>query len=585
IAGDARLVAGNIGSAGNGLDASVSSLQATGTTAVHVNLAGGAQLRDIVSPTVVISATGSLIDDGNALTRISGGNIHLSGASIGAPGGAVGTAADTLSLVATAGGIHINELDAVTLAEVNAAGAGNDITLIAGGAISDDGVTQTRVAGGHLTVTGTSIGAADQALQTQVGALTATTPGALFISEVDGLQLNAVTADRIQIHAGGVLTDDGNSSTRLAAATVELAGQSVGTAAGRIGTAADTLRITAGSAGAFVEELDAVVLSGVTVAGNGTFSMHANGAISDAESTAVQAGQVILTGTSIGAADNALDVLTGALTAAATSGDLVLHNTGALRVDGLTAPGAIDVRATGALLQAGAINTAGGAISLHAASIESSAGATTGSGGGDITYVAESGDATLGVLDAGTGRALVLARDGVYNVLDPASGLYNLTGSLIEVRAGGLGGAGQIGTAVNPMGIDATNLGPRSVYLVVPAENGVQTTTPQVNLAGASGALLLKGYFGTPGDLLFDPATAFTPEAVVQGAESIVVLLNGRAAVNTDSLSAASQALSSGVVARTNVDWSAFDPDVSLFSTVGPSVRLPDDQVDEAFGQ
>src|SRR5690606_2080855 len=104
-------------------------------------------------------------------------------------------------------------------------------------------------------------------------------------------------------------------------------------------------------------------------------------------------------------------------------------------------------------------------------------------------------------------------------------------------------------------------------------------------LAGASGALLVKGYVGTTGDLLFDSATAFTPEAVVLGAESIVVLLNGRAAVNTDSLSAASQALSSGVVARTNVDWSAFDPDVSLFSTVGPSVRLPDDQVEEAPGQ
>src|SRR5690606_37093762 len=71
IAGDARLAADSIGSAGNALDASVTSLEATGTTAVHVNLSGDAQLREIVAPVVVINATRSLIDDGNALTRVS----------------------------------------------------------------------------------------------------------------------------------------------------------------------------------------------------------------------------------------------------------------------------------------------------------------------------------------------------------------------------------------------------------------------------------------------------------------------------------------------------------------------------------
>jgi len=40
-------------------------------------------------------------------------------------------------------------------------------------------------------------------------------------------------------------------------------------------------------------------------------------------------------------------------------------------------------------------------------------------------------------------------------------------------------------------------------------------------------------------------------------------------------------ALSSGVVTRVNVDWAAFDPNVTLFSTVDAALRLPDDQLDE----
>jgi hypothetical protein len=120
------------------------------------------------------------------------------------------------------------------------------------------------------------------------------------------------------------------------------------------------------------------------------------------------------------------------------------------------------------------------------------------------------------------------------------------------------------------------------VFLVVPLMNGVQTSTPRINYAGSSASILLKGYSGSSGALLFDQASAFTSDTVLGVGESIVPLLNGRIAINNDSLRAARQALSSGVINAVSVDWAAFDPDVSLFGTLDPPLRLPADQVDEA---
>jgi hypothetical protein len=214
------------------------------------------------------------------------------------------------------------------------------------------------------------------------------------------------------------------------------------------------------------------------------------------------------------------------------------------------------------------------------------AAATTTSGGADITYVANAGDANLAVLDAASGRVLVIAADNVFSSLVSASPLNNFSGSAVEVRAGGLAaGSGQIGRVGNALAIATSVSAGRTVFLIVPAMNGIQTSTPNINYSGSPTSLLLKGYSGSAGTLLFDAATAFSAETVLLNGESIVPLLNGRVAVNTDSLSAAKQALSSGVINRVNIDWAAFDPNVSLFGTLDPALRLPSDQLDEEAAQ
>jgi hypothetical protein len=209
--------------------------------------------------------------------------------------------------------------------------------------------------------------------------------------------------------------------------------------------------------------------------------------------------------------------------------------------------------------------------------------AATSSAGGDISYVATHGDIALGTLDAGTGRALVIAGGSVHSALGSASGMSNVTAAEIEIRAGGLrSGPGEIGTTAAPLGLATPGAGViPSVFLIVPTTNGIQTSTPRINYAGASSSMLLKGYTGDSGPLFFDESTAFIPEAVVLGGESIVPLRNGRIAVNSDSLGAATQALASGVVNRVNIDWAAFDPNVTLFGTLDPPMRLPADQIDE----
>jgi hypothetical protein len=184
-------------------------------------------------------------------------------------------------------------------------------------------------------------------------------------------------------------------------------------------------------------------------------------------------------------------------------------------------------------------------------------------------------------VDAGNGRALLIAAHNIYNSLDSGAGLSNVSGSMLELRAGGLdGSAGEIGIAGAPISLATTGGAGQTIFLIVPAIEGIQTSTPNVNFAGSPASLLLKGYTGT-GALLFDTATAFNADTIILGNETIVPLRNGRVAVNSDSLSAAKQALSSGVISRVNIDWAAFDPNVSLFGTLDPSIRLPADQIDE----
>ncbi|MGH8179282.1 MAG: filamentous hemagglutinin N-terminal domain-containing protein [Steroidobacter sp.] len=693
---EADLTATLIGSESNRLNVAVESLNARATDGLYLSEADAIQLRTVSAQNVVIDAAGAIADDGDAQTRITAGDVSLSASAIGAvaAGAEIDTSIDRLSAIASAGGVYIGEQGDLQLAAVNASGAGNEVALVASGAMTDDGDNATRVSGGSVTLAAAAIGAVDAnaEIDMQATSLTATaSSGGVFIGEADALQLNAITAGaggNIGIAAGGALIDDGNDATRVAGENVSLAGRSIGAADNRVDTAAAVLSTNAADGGIYIDEQDDITLAEVESAGtgntvdlrtgangsvivqnlttqggavnlmaggagsltvtgaiasnNGVVNLTAgnalaapslitgtgsvvlrtvndlnvgaitagsvsitsdtgdvvlgtvnagagpasitaaNGTITDGSGTSLTGGQVTLSAQSIGSGDNPLNIAADTLNATTSTGGLFVDEADGLSVSDITSAGALNLVAGGSLIQTGAIASAASAISLFAESIDMESAATTVSAGGNITYAANGGDVTLAVLNAGSGRTLVIAADSVYSSLGSTSATNNITASAVEVRAGGLAsGAGEIGTASSPLGI-STPGALRSVYLIVPTLNGIQISTPRVNYSGPSSALLLKGYSGSSGALLFDLSSTFTPDAVLSNGESIVPLLNGRIAINSDSLRAATQALSSGVTTRVNVDWGAFDPNVSLFGILDPALRLPADQIDDA---
>jgi hypothetical protein len=542
----------------------------------------------------------------------------LSGAALGGAGtsGALDTLAASLTAVASSGGIFIQEADDLVLGAVTAA-AGADVALTGAGTLTDDGDDSTRVEGANISFAAAGVGARDNRVDIAAGTLSAaTTAGGVYLAERDSITLadlrssgagnevdlttgnngnivvqNATTAGgAVNLAAGGtgsldvtgVIESNGGVVNLTAGDALAVPGLSTGAGSVVLHTVNDLNvgTITAGSVSITSDTGD--VTLGTVDAGTGTAAISAtSGAIIDADETSLTAGEATLAASSIGSPDNPLDIAVGRLTASTTGGGIFIDAADGLTLTDIQAAGAVRIAAAGALAQSGAI-IGTGEIALRAYSIDMLAAASTSSIGGDITYLATRGDATLGRLDAGGGRALVIAGGSVESALGPASALSNVTAAEIEIRAGGLrSGRGEIGTPAAPIGLATSAAAAPSVFVIVPTTNGIQTSTPRLNYAGASSSILLKGYTGTTGGLFFDESTTFNPEAVAINGETLVPLRNGRIAVNTDSLGAATQALASGVVDRVNIDWAAFDPNVTLFGTLDPPMRLPADQVDE----
>jgi len=609
--------------AGNEIDTSVDRLSATATNGgIYIGAANSIELGSISAAgagnDIVITAPGAITDDGDNATRVVGRSLTLSGAAIGAAAASGELDVQLASLTATAssGGIYVSDADDLQLNSVTA--AGNSVVLSAAGALTDDADDTTRVTGADVSLTASAIGAAGNRIDTAATQLSAVASnGGVHIDEADSVVLTNVrssgsgntvnlrTANNGDIVVQSLVTQ-GGAVTLTAGGTGSLnvsgslesnngvvnlnSGNVLGVPGLNTGTGSAILHtvndVNVGTINANVisitSDTGSVVL-GTANAGAGTVTINAaNGAIVDNAATSITAGEATLSARSIGSVANPLNIAVGTLTASATAGGVFIDDSVGLTANGITATGAISLVSSGAFIQNGAIASGASGISVLARDIDMDAAATTLSNGGDITYIANADDVDLAVLNAAGGRVLVIAADNVFTSLASSSTLDNLAGSMVEVRVGGLAaGSGQIGAPGRALQIATPASAGRTVFLIVPAANGIQRTTPQIDFLGAPSSRLLKGYSGSGGALLFDRSSTFTADTVLLGGESIVPLANGRVAVNTDSLSAAKQALSSGVISRSNIDWAAFDPNVSLFGTLDPSVRLPADQIDE----
>ncbi|HEY4366770.1 MAG TPA: filamentous hemagglutinin N-terminal domain-containing protein [Steroidobacteraceae bacterium] len=625
VADSLALSAASIGAAGAGneIGTTVNRLSANASNGgIYIGQNGGIELGTVSAAgtgnDIAITASGAITDDGDNATRVSGGNLTLSATSIGsaAAGGEIDTQVSSLTATASGGGIYIGDAANLQLNTVTA--AGNDVVLSAAGTLTDDGTDTTKVTGSNVSLTAGAVGTTDSHIDTAADVLSVNaSSGGVYIDETDSVTLadvrssgsgntvNLRTANNgnvivqslvtqggaVNLTAGGTgslnvtgTLESNNGVVNLTSGdALAVPGLDTGTGSAVLHTVNDVNVGTITASSISITSDTGSVILGTANAGTGTVVITANnGTITDNTATSVTAGQATLTAKSIGSADNPLDVAIDTLTANTSAGGIFIADTVGLTVNALSATGPVSLATTGAFNQVGNITSSGNEISVLAGSIDMDPVATTVSSGADITYIANGGDANIAVLDAAAGRVLVIAADNVFSSLDSASSTTNVLGSAVEVRAGGLGAAsGEIGAAGSPFAIATPGGAGQNVFLIVPAVNGIQTTTPSINYAGSAASVLLKGYSGSIGALLFDKASAFTPDTVLLNGESIVPLQNGRVAVNTDSLGAAKQALSSGVISRVNIDWAAFDPNVSLFGTLDPALKLPSDQVDD----
>ena len=313
------------------------------------------------------------------------------------------TAIDTLSATNTnSGTIRIAEADGIAIETIT--NAARDISLTAGGAVTDANAAMNNIVAGKFTVA--ADGGID--LDTNVTTLSAvnTTIGVIRIHEANSLALDTINNGNreVELTTGGAITDAGDANVDLVAgvAVVTITGSgSFGTSANRIETEINDLSIdtSANSGDQYVAESTSIAALNLN-AGSGTIGLTAGGAIEDNDATldlqATSARLVAHGG--IGNVTALNTSLTSLAFSNSVTGDVHVSNAGNLTigaVDGLAtssnASGQITFDVTGSLVFA--VNTSAtetvAATAVENATVNSqnivvNSGVTVSSAGGDI---------------------------------------------------------------------------------------------------------------------------------------------------------------------------------------------------------
>jgi filamentous hemagglutinin family protein len=432
------------------------------------------------SGSVTMSSTqagGTVQDDGNTATRITGGTVTLNGAGgVGSSTNAVGTSATTLVLTggASGTGIHVNDgnTSGVTLGSVTANGGAIVIdtagptTVTAVSALADvagNNVTITT-SGGDLTVASVSAGANNGTIAlNSAGSILASGSGTHLsghaaqltaagdIGAVTDLSTGAGTPIRINVDTLGTLTSTG--SNRVVSI------DNLNTNLWTLGAGA--LSLGSGSSAYLRAAGDLTVGASPTVGGNLMLSsagvltlpaagVSAAGSLSVTGSTDVVASgatprDLQLAGSSVylrsGAAGGAttLTTTTGAIDAAlAHAGALTVNNTGHLASTTLQTSNGDITATSSAGLNAGSV-AAGGTgrtVSLTATAGDLTAGTVNASSMGTINLTASNGS-LLTSSPVLTASALNLSSSGA---IGSSGAAFDATGTTVSAHVTGTGG-------------------------------------------------------------------------------------------------------------------------------------------------
>ncbi|WP_417069668.1 filamentous hemagglutinin N-terminal domain-containing protein [Niveibacterium terrae] len=457
---------GNIGAAGNAISTHTTQLGLEAGGSIHA--ASDMALASLsvnalhVAPgthTYNISGTGLnfQLTDGSA---VNASQITLSGLNL--------TLASDRDL--TLGDINVGA------GTVSARSSGGNLFGTAGSAVTAGSITLS--ANGSTGNNG-AIGSGAQAINTATSALSATSgTGGAYVANTGMLALNTLntrgsssitstgtlTAGNVNAGSatlalgstGGSVLDDGNSTTRIAAGTLQLsAGGAIGSSGARVSTNASTLSANAALGGIYAAtSANSSVLSSIT-SGNGAIDITTGGSstltsLTSSTSSASNSITVAATGTgsmSVGTVNaGSLGDVTLTTTAGSISGNsgLITGNTVTLNAAN---SGSVSVRTAASHLdvQAGSssINiTQTGSVTLDRISTPSTF----------VSVTSNSGDITVGGVSTSTsGQVSLTATAGA--ILDDGNSATRIITGTASLSAGGA-----IGTATNAVQTKATGL-------------------------------------------------------------------------------------------------------------------------------
>jgi filamentous hemagglutinin family protein len=599
----------------------VASASGSGVTLTTNGAGSNVVLDGVVSSAGAVSVAaneGAIL--AGASNSVAGGSVTLKGVAIGAGGTPVSTDTPSLSVTSTNGGIFVQQTADMALTasatggplDVNTGGAltvasvsGAEVALTAGGAITGGAGSQINATA--LTASGSTIGSSGSPLITNVSSLNTTSAnGGTYVDNAGAVTLTAAAT-------GGAL----NVQTVNGALTVDAA-----TGAG--------VTLAAGGAGS------GITVSGAVSAGTGDVSLTAGtaasrGAIAEGAGGRVTGGTLSAVAASIGSSAAPLSTAVGSLTANTSTGDIDLAQQGSLKLANVQAAGSLDVSAANGNIVVGNVSAANNAaLTANSGAINDDGDDTTRVTATTVTLLARSIGAPSTLTGTTVDSSQRLDTDATNLVAtSTAGGVYinQLAGlSSASVHAsGGKDGNIELLTATGDINILSMNAS--GTLLLAAGGNiyalpGAGTITAQAAELRAGGADSTAGHIGTLGRPLIlqlasgDTLRMFVPQTVNSsdpnsapstlpsaGVESTLVLFAAPSSLAVDAgfgqftglsqsqftsqaelLVHSIQNQTASVESVLGLDWSSFDPNVSLFGKLDPSVCLPGDQRDEEQG-
>jgi len=449
-------------------------------TASNVDLIAGNINAGSGSVTMVSTSSGGTVqDDGNSATRITGGTVTLNGAGgLGSASSAVQTSASTLVLTggASGTGIYVNDANTsgVTLSSVTALG-GAVVIDTAGPTVATAVNAAADVAGNNVSITTSSgdLTVASVSAGANNGTVTLNSAGSILasgsgthisghgaqltaagdIGAVTNLATGAGTPIRINVDTLGTLASTG--SNRVVSI------DNLNTGLWTLGAGA--LSLGSGSSAYLRAAGDLTVGTAPSVDGNlmlssaGVLTLPASG-LSSTGTLSLTGSDVVSSGAS--ARDLQLAGSSVYLRSGATGGATTLTTTTGAIDAALTGAGALTVNNTGTLAST-TLQTSNGNITATSSTGLVASSVTAGGTGRTISLTASTGDLSAGTVNAGsTGTINLTATQGSLLTSSPA-----FTASALNLSSGHAIGSSGAAFDATGMNVTAQVTGTGGIYL------------------------------------------------------------------------------------------------------------------------